>query len=55
MKSKPPKFFVITRSFFFVFVLLLTCGSLRYSAAPETYYFFVFSNPVAAHDYEYNK
>jgi hypothetical protein len=36
-----------------VFVLLAT-GSAR-SAAAETYYFFVFSNPVAGHEDEYNK
>ena len=54
MKLKPPTFFVIIRSLFFVFVLFFTCVSL-YSAATETYYFFVFSNPVGGHEDEYNK
>src|SRR5437763_8992124 len=33
-----------------MFVFAAVC-----SAAPETYYFFVFSNPVAGHEDEYNK
>ena len=54
MKLRRPMFFVIARSLFLVFILSLTCGSL-YSATTETYYFFVFSNPVAGHEDEYNK
>src|SRR5712692_10608941 len=34
--------------------LLLATGAMC-SAATETYYFFVFSNPVAGHEDEYNK
>src|SRR5579862_5955497 len=34
--------------------LLLMSGGIC-SAAAETYYFFVFSNPVAGHEDEYNK
>jgi hypothetical protein len=34
--------------------LLLGCAAMC-SAATETYYFFVFSNPVAGHEDEYNK
>src|SRR6204780_4081398 len=34
--------------------LLLGCAAMG-SAAPGTYYFFVFSNPVAGHEDEYNK
>src|SRR5580693_237187 len=37
-----------------VFGLLLASGAMC-SAATETYYFFVFSNPVAGHEDEYNK
>lgn len=37
-----------------VFGLLLASAAIG-SAAPETYYFFVFSNPVAGHEDEYNK
>ena len=54
MKLEQSKFFVIAGSLFLVLVLLLTCGEL-YSAAAETYYFFVFSNPVPGHEDEYNK
>src|SRR5271155_500553 len=34
---------------------LLLASSAMCSAAVETYYFFVFSNPVAGHEDEYNK
>jgi hypothetical protein len=40
--------------FLVVFGLLLAPGGMC-SAAVETYYFFVFSNPVAGHEDEYNK
>ena len=45
---------VIGRRLFVVFGLLLASGAMC-SAAVETYYFFVFSNPVAGHEDEYNK
>src|SRR5271155_4214779 len=38
----------------FILGLLLASAALC-SAATETYYFFVFSNPVAGHEDEYNK
>ena len=47
MKLERPKFLA-------VFGLLLACADAC-SAATETYYFFVFSNPVAGHEDEYNK
>src|SRR5579863_7586149 len=34
---------------------LLFAASAACSGAPETYYFLVFSNPVAGHEAEYNK
>src|SRR5579863_2125296 len=34
---------------------LLFAASAACSGAPETYYFLVFSNPVAGHEDEYNK
>src|ERR1700692_61788 len=40
--------------FLVVFGLLLAPGGMC-SAAVETYYFFVFSHPVAGHEDEYNK
>ena len=40
------------KRFLAVFVLLLATGAL---CSAETYYFFVFSNPVAGHEDEYNK
>jgi hypothetical protein len=40
---------------FFVVCGLLLASSAMCSAAVETYYFFVFSNPVAGHEDEYNK
>jgi hypothetical protein len=48
------KFFAIARPLLLVIVFLLTSGSLC-AAATETYYFFVFSNPVTGHEAEYNK
>jgi hypothetical protein len=43
-------------NFRFVAVLgLLLASAAVCSAATETYYFFVFSNPVAGHEDEYNK
>jgi hypothetical protein len=53
MKLKRLKFHVIARASV-VFGLLLASGAMC-SAATETYYFFVFSNPVAGHEDEYNK
>jgi hypothetical protein len=44
----------IARSFVLIFGLFLASGAVC-SAAPETYYYFVFSNPVAGHEDEYNK
>jgi hypothetical protein len=40
---------------FFIVCGLLLASSAICSAAVETYYFFVFSNPVAGHEDEYNK
>ena len=40
---------------FFIVCGLLLASSAMCSAAVETYYFFVFSNPVAGHEDEYNK
>lgn len=48
------KFLVAVRALVVAVALLLTTGSLC-SAAAETYYFFVFSNPTADHEEEYNK
>jgi hypothetical protein len=45
---------VIGRRLVVVLGLLLASGAMC-SAAVETYYFFVFSNPVAGHEDEYNK
>jgi hypothetical protein len=40
--------------FLTVAAILVACSAMR-AAAAETYYFFVFSNPVAGHEEEYNK
>jgi hypothetical protein len=45
---------IIGRRLVVVLGLLLASGAMC-SAAVETYYFFVFSNPVAGHEDEYNK
>jgi hypothetical protein len=39
----------------FVFGFLLVSSGSAYAASSEAYYFFVFSNPVAGHEDEYNK
>ena len=39
----------------FVVAGLLSCSALLSAAPAETYHFFVFSNPVAGHEDEYNK
>lgn len=39
----------------FAFGFLLLSSGSAYAASRETYYFFVFSNPVAGHENEYNK
>jgi hypothetical protein len=54
MKSARIKSLVIGRSLVVAFGLLLASGAMC-SATVETYYFFVFSNPVAGHEDEYNK
>ena len=38
-----------------VFAVLLASAAICSAAATETYYFFVFSNPVAGHEDEYNR
>jgi hypothetical protein len=48
------KFLVIVRSLVVAFGLLLA-SDIVCAATSETYYFFVFSNPVAGHEDEYNK
>jgi hypothetical protein len=45
---------VTVRALVVAVLLLLATGSAR-AAVAETYYFFVFSNPVAGHEDEYNK
>jgi hypothetical protein len=54
MNLKQLKFLVVGRLLIVVIGLLLASGAL-WSAAFDTYYFFVFSNPVAGHEDEYNK
>src|SRR5580658_3367893 len=53
MKSGRIKFAAAGRLFALSGLLLASCAMC--SAAAETYYFFVFSNPVAGHEDEYNK
>jgi hypothetical protein len=54
MKLERRMFLVIARPVVAIFGLLLSAAAVC-AAAPETYYFFVFSNPVAGHEDEYNK
>jgi hypothetical protein len=54
MKSERLTLLVITRSLVLIFGLLLASGAMC-SAATETYYYFVFSNPVDGQEDEYNK
>jgi hypothetical protein len=54
MKLERLRSIVIGRRLVVVFGLLLASGAMC-SAAVETYYFFVFSNPVTGHEDEYNK
>jgi len=54
MKLEPLKSLTIRRLQVVVIGFLLASGAVC-SAASETYYFFVFSNPVAGHEDEYNK
>jgi len=54
MRQERRPVFVISRALIVIFILLLA-GSATASAAPEPYYFLVFSNPVAGHEDEYNK
>jgi hypothetical protein len=53
MKSGRIKFAAAGRLFAASTLLLASCAMC--SAAAETYYFYVFSNPVAGHEDEYNK
>jgi hypothetical protein len=54
MKLERLKVLLSVRALVVAVLLLLSTGSVR-SAAVETYYFFVFSNPTAGHEDEYNK
>jgi hypothetical protein len=54
MKLKRLKFQLTVRGIVIAVLLLLATGSVR-SVTAETYYFFVFSNPMAGHEDEYNK
>ena len=46
---------LIVRLFLVAFIGLLAASAALSGAPPETFYFFVFSNPTAAHEDEYNK
>jgi hypothetical protein len=54
MKLERLKFLVTVRALVVAILLLLSTGSVR-SAAAETYYFIVFSNPTSGHEDAYNK
>jgi hypothetical protein len=54
VKLERLKFLLTVRSLVVAILLFLATGSAR-SAGAETYYFFVFSNPVVGHEDEYNK
>jgi hypothetical protein len=54
MKLDRLKVLAIGRTFLLVFGLSVASAAMC-SAASETYYFFVFSNPVTGHEDEYNK
>jgi hypothetical protein len=54
MKLERLRLLVTVRAIVIAVLLLLATGSAR-SGAVETYYFFVFSNPMAGHEDEYNK
>jgi hypothetical protein len=54
MKLERLTLLVVARPLVVIFGLLLAASAM-YSAATETYYYFVFSNPVAGHEDEYNK
>jgi hypothetical protein len=54
MKMERLRFPIAVRAVFVAVLLLIATGTAR-PAAAETYYFFVFSNPTAGHEDEYNK